>query len=417
MISIGNVIGDSFQIVFRARNRVLWVLGLIVALLAGGISINTNYRTNFGPGFSTNPQQQITAPDVNGIIRDSLIAAGVGLLIGLLFLLLRPSFEAGLIIAADGSARDAPPAFGPAWTAGRARMWPILGLDLLLGVVGVLLVAVVLVPLLVAAGSFLAWALTVQQNPANPPPPPGSAISGIGIGFLLVCCLGLIALPIWIVCWMIVQLAQRAVALDGQGFGAAFGTGWRLLRTNLGNTILVAGTHFLVTLIIGFFVSLVVGVLVGLPFLAAVMGGTVNNPSGLENMFAPLALTIALVGWLVRAVIMAIPTAWAATLWTIFYRAITAPVAPVAARYPGAGPESYGPTPPPPGYGPAPSYPTAPPPTYPGATGGYGPTSQAPLPGGYTVPGQYPGGEAPPNPYAPPARPQTPPEGGDPGSG
>src|SRR5437870_5004979 len=119
-VDYGALLSRSFQITFQARNRVLWVLGLLVTLLTG--VVNTGLGT-FRPSLLSSVS--VSGPGIPAstpfIDVWDLLASWISLLLGLVFLLLRPPFEAGLISAADQSGNEGAPPFATAWAAGRAR--------------------------------------------------------------------------------------------------------------------------------------------------------------------------------------------------------------------------------------------------------------------------------------------------------
>src|ERR1044072_5728415 len=120
-VDAGAILSRAYHVV--ARHRVLWALGFLVALLA-----NTGNGNNFR--FS-NDQIRFFNFDFTPTWPVAALAIVVGLVIGIAVLLLRAVLDAGLIAAGDRSAYEAEPAFRKAWDAGRAHMWPMIGLGLI----------------------------------------------------------------------------------------------------------------------------------------------------------------------------------------------------------------------------------------------------------------------------------------------
>jgi hypothetical protein len=382
-ISIGNVLSRAFQIV--TNNRVFWVLGLLLTLFTGTISFSVN-RNPFT--FASNPAT------LNEAVGSSALFGCLTALLTILFFILRAAVEGGLIAAVDRTERGAPPTFQQAWRDGQAKMWPILGLNLILVALALVVVIIVVIAAFVVLGAAVASIFTtidssLQQPGATPQISPNIGAS-MGLFVVCLCGLGLLLIPLAVVLGITVQLGERAIVLDNQSVGQAWGTGWRLMRANLGNVIVLLLAQFGVGILVA-----IVGAVIAIPVGALLLGMNLSSPGAVATL-------VGIVGgiflWAVAGLIGALPGAWASSCWTLLYRAATVPVGGGgAALYPGPLPQG-----PYPGYGPPPG-PYGPPPN----TGGY--TVGGQYPGGYT-PGQYPAPPQPP-PYTPPPPPMYTPPG------
>jgi hypothetical protein len=425
-IDFGALVSRTFQILLRYK--VLWVLGLIVTLLS--TNVNFSYNANSFNRFSTASEQ-----DVAALAGGTGLLACVAFILYVIFFFVRAGFEAGLIIASDRAAQDRPPTLQEAWALGRTRMWPIIGLNLIIVAIGLVVAIIFVILALVILGSAVAGIFSSIASPTGQPLDPETIFPALG-GFL-VCFCGflLLAIPLFAVLGVVIQLAQRAVVLDNQGVGQAWSTGWQLFRANIGNVLLL----LLIEFGIGILVAIVIGVIsaaVSLPLTALAL----NSGGGAGGTL--LGIVIGVILWVVTGVLGALPIAGNSVLWTLFYRILTVPAGAgpgQAALYPaGPPPGAYGPPPASP-YGVPGGYPQPGPPpggyTQPGQyPGGYSQPGQYPggysqPPGGYTQPGQYPGGYVPPTgasggygapappapgpgqPPAPPANPYGPPAG------
>ena len=401
-VNIGAILSRSFQIV--AQNRVLWAIGLALILFSTNINFNLGGGGLGGFNSSGYGANASTA---------ALGATGLLTCLGFLLLLayaifLRPAFEAASIYAADRANQDNPPTFSEAFTAGRTWMWRILGLNFIVGlVVGLIVLVVVILMAVLFGASFASLFGGLGSGAGQSSSSSSSALAGVAAGgiALLFCLVIIVGIPLGFLISTTLQLGERAIVLENCSVGEAWSRGWSLLRSNLGSAIVLALAQFGLLLVVGL-VGVVIGLVVTLPLVALTING--GAASLVVGFLGGLLL------WVLAGLIGALPAAWNATLWTLFYRAITGP-APQPGGYPG-GPSYPGGYPgqqPTPGQYPGqPQYPggyaPAPPPpaqggyTQPGQyPGGYAPPPPPPAPGGYTQPGQYPGGYAPPPP--PPA--------------
>jgi hypothetical protein len=384
-VDIGSIISRSFNIVFG--NRVLWAIGFVLTLLSGGLNFSNGQGTSFS---RTTPNDA-----------DLGLIGGLGcltVLIAIVFFLIRPAFEAASIYAADRASQGTAPSFSEAFAQGRTRMWRVLGLDLLGALAGfIVILPFLLVGLAVMGASMMALFTSLNSSLSQPGSTPttttpfagGAAMGGF---FLIMCLLILVAIPLGFILNTILQLGERAIVLEDQPVGQAWSRGWQLLRANLGNVIVLTLAQIGIAIVAGLIIG-VLGAIVAIPLALSTFGG--------NGGFNPIGLIGGIALWLLAGLLGALPSAWYAVLWTLFYRAITGtapqPVGAGGPGYPGGYPGQY----PGAGYGQPGQYPGTgydqppaggytQPGQYPGA--GYGP----PPTGGYTQPGQYPGGYAPP---------------------
>ncbi len=383
-IDIGGILSRSFQIV--SQNRVLWALGLAVILfsstinfnLAGGLS-SFNARTGY------NSDAAATAVGTS-----ALGSCVTSILFLIFFLFLRPVFEAASIYAADHANQGSPPSFREAFTAGRTWMWRILGLNLIVFLMIIVVVVIVGIVMALLLGASFASLFAGLGSGASSASSATAASAAVGGFLLLTCLLIILGIPLVFVVNMILQLGERAIVLENCAVGQAWSRGWSLLRANLGSALLLVLVEFGILLVVGLVVGIIIFIAT-LPLLGLALSG------------GGLGLVVGLLGgillWALTGLLAALPAAWNATLWTLFYRAVTGQaLQPVG--YPGGPgyPGGYPGQPPQGGYTQPGQYPGQPPQggyTQPGQyPGGYAPPPQ----GGYTQPGQYPGGYAPPPP-------------------
>src|SRR5215211_7045368 len=191
----------------------------------------------------------------------------MGFLVALAFFFLRAILDAGLIAAGDRCTNDDPPTFAQTWKAGVAGMWPVIALNLLFAAFVILLIlAAILFIGATAAGAAIAGLFS------GPAPEAIRAVSIVGSALFALLVLVLIGVPLAIILGVVTQVAQRAAVLDHQGIGQAWSTGWRVMRTNLGNVLVILLTQFLVNLLVGIITAAILIPLVGGPVLALAGG-------------------------------------------------------------------------------------------------------------------------------------------------
>jgi hypothetical protein len=302
-LDIGTILNRAYETVIK--NRVLWGLGLIAALLAG--TIQTNWRT-----------------DANDTVRWALspgwaamIITGVLVLVVALFLL-RSLIDAALISAGDRSSIGSAPTFREAWTAGWRHIWPVVALNLIFAaLMFVFAIGVAIFVGLAVAGGVLTGLFTGQFGPDLPDI--SRVLAGLGVGLTLLLLLALIAVPLAVAVALTTQLAQRAAVLEGQSVGVAWQTGWRLVRTQTGPLVITLLAQWVVNFLVG-----LVTMLVMVPFLVVPLA-VLFTSGGFTADLPTIAAAILLLGlaWVLSAVVRAVPTAWNSVLWTLFYRAAT----------------------------------------------------------------------------------------------
>ncbi len=321
-LNVGALAERAYQTVIK--QRILWLLGFIAVLLAG--TVNTQFRV-VGPDWRVrliDGELPITA-------EWAALLALTALVVGITFFLLRAVFDAALIAAGDRSLRDEPPTFRAAWQAGQTGMGPVIVLNLIFAGFLVLLGLAVAALLALAGGGAVLTALLTADNQAL------EALrlpALIGWGLLAVAVVFLVAVPVGIALAVTTQLAQRAAVLDHQPIGAAWRTGWRLMRAHPGHIVLLLFTQWLVLLAADLIVGAILAVAVGVP------GGMLATNTGEVSALLVLGVLLLAVGaWLGSGVLLALPTAWSSLLWTAFYREVTAdaphsPPLPFAGRVP-----------------------------------------------------------------------------------
>lgn len=286
----GDILSRAWRIVWQ--NKFMLVLGFLAAL--GGTSTNTfNYRFSSGelpPGFESRigPFMASFLPIIIGL-------ACLALFIVLFLWLLRLTAQAGLISAAPRLDMGEKVTFGEAISSGIGNLGKFVGINLLLYGPFVILGSV-----LVGVGVALGIAILGSSLPGS-----GEGIFGIVAGSLaiIVVCIGLlfcILLPIWLVLSVIYPFAQRGAVLQELGVIDSIGHGWQIVKSNLGDVILLVIIFLVLGVGFGFVVALVtipLGLLIITPALVDVV---------MSDSFAPGNLAILFCGGLLLSLFIAV---------------------------------------------------------------------------------------------------------------
>lgn len=303
-INISNVVSSAYRTV--KGHKVLWVLGLFVAALSG---------TSGSVQWREEGRIRIFDVDITPSPETIAVLVMLGLLLVVGLFLVRAILDAGLIAAGDRSAQGLPPTLGEAWRAGRARVWPVLGLNLIFA--GVMILATVSLALVagLAVGGLIMSGLVTTDVGTNLEVA-WRTVAAIGAGVVGVLALVLILVVLAVAFGLTMQLGQRAAVLDHQNTGEALSTGWRLMRENLGSSIQLLLIQLMVNLVVS-----TVMVVIFSPVIAIVAGAAVGGADLSQMLIWLLPLMAA--AWILAAIIRAVPTAWSSVLWTLFYRAAT----------------------------------------------------------------------------------------------
>ena len=316
-MDFGNLFSRSWNIVWG--NKWMIVIGFLAALGAGASGGNSGSNMNYtfdeatlNPEFAEQAVEMIAAASAAILV---LICLGV--VIGLVLWILRLTAQAGLI---EGAARlDAGEkmGFGDALRAGWSHIWSMVGLNIIL--FGLLFVISLVVGLAIAlsfGASIAAFVAGAESGDL------GALAGGLGAGAgFLACCLVCGLAIFYLIASIVYPFAQRAVVLEHMSVTESIGRGWRVIRDNLSNVILLV----VFFIIIGFVLGLVVAaVTIPLAFLSAgpMMFGLITE----QSISAVQVITLFVGGLFVTILIAAINAIWVAvrsTATTLAYQEFT----------------------------------------------------------------------------------------------
>ena len=300
---------DYSELISRAwritwNNKFLWVLGFLAALgsTGGGGSGGRTTWTN----------DQFNFPE---LARIGALLAGLvclALIIGLALWLLSLVAKGGLISAAARLDDGEKMTLGDAFGAGTRYLGRLIGVTLLL--YGPLIILVIVAAAVVAA-AIGGWVTIADFNNLSDP-----SEFPAGIGLLIFCVLGLLCLlfPVGLLITFIYPFAIRGAVLQDLGVTASISHGWRVLRENLAEIILLAILFLVFNVIFGFAVGILfvpLGLVIFAPLAAMGFDG---------RSFGPLEILL-LVGaglclGILGAALQSILTTWQSTTFTLAYK-------------------------------------------------------------------------------------------------
>jgi hypothetical protein len=291
--NFGEVLSRAWQIIWK--HKVLWIFGVFAGCARGGGG-GTGWGGGSGGGAGSGDQpfpqlEQFFQQIGQWIEANPWIVAIFVLLVILLVILsifLGTIGRIGLIRGTHQAEMRAEGLnFGELFSESMPYFWRVFGLALLIGLIGLLAFA----PLL------LFGALTA------------------GVGFLCVLPLLCILIPLLWALSVVIEQANIAIVLEDLGISDGFRRGWEVVRANVGPIILL-------TLIL-FIGSGIVGFIIAIPLIAAVLPLIF---SAARNTSGPVWITVVCcaVYFPILLVLSGILNAYVQSVWTLTYMRLTA---------------------------------------------------------------------------------------------
>jgi len=292
-MDFGEIIGKAWKITWKFKG--LWILGILAGCSAGGggggggspsTGANFSYEPGEIPWFD---HQFAHSPFIRWLEN---IPPGVWITIAATFVLLAVGLavigwflgaigKSGLFAAFKQADETGSTTLKEAFSAALRSFWKILVIEIAVGIVSVIVIAVLLLPMVIC--------------------------------FPLLCLL----IPVGIVVNAAVMLLEIAVVVDDVSLTESPGHIYRLVRENFGNTVVTA-------LILGA-IERVVGVVLGLPVilvvLPAILGGAINAEQLLGAGLGLSALLL-LVYIPVAIVLGGVLQTFIHGGWTLFYQRV-----------------------------------------------------------------------------------------------
>jgi len=269
----GGLVKRALDIMWKFKY--LWIFGFFLEFGSGT------------GGWFGNLPEKIKCP-MGDFISGALVGAIillvlVGLLIFLVFLIMYLISQGGLIYCVWKTESGEKPTLRDGWNAGVGNFWRILGIS-------VLIIIFILASAVITLGPFI----------------------GLIIGFKVLGLLaGLVLFPVFLlllVTFILIDLyAKRACIIEGKGVLDSLSGGWEMLKSNLGNSLVMGliGIGSTMVYVLGF---VIVGLLLALPFVAL----------GFINMFLGIFLGV-IVGLIYIGLASAMWGTYIDSLWTLAF--------------------------------------------------------------------------------------------------
>jgi hypothetical protein len=299
-MNYGELLSEAFRLIWR--NRFLWFFGFFVG---GGASFNV--PSNFGGGqgapFAPTPGPLRWISENLALFIAVVIALVV--VLALVFIVLAMISHGALAESVAALHRGEPRRFGPAWRAGTANFWRVLGLKALFFLMALGLALLILLPI----GLGVAAVLVATDS------------TGARVLFIaLLVIVGFLALILVFLPFAIVnQFALRELVVGQRRVLDSIGGGFGLFRHNIGRSLLVW------LLQLGVMLGLGIATLVVVIILGAILLGPAIA------LFAADQATVAIVVGIVGGLIFLVPLfvisgalgAFNHTYWTLAYLQLT----------------------------------------------------------------------------------------------
>ena len=300
-MNYGDTLRRSWQLTWN--NKWLWLLGFLAALGGGSsFSSNSNYQVDPSQTTSGGISPELAA----GLTGAVLLLCCIGVIIGILLWLVSLASKGGLITSVAELDRGQPSSFGRAFRQGWRKLLPLVGMTLLLFSVLIILGII----LAIGFAGTIAAAIGAGTSGGS------DALTGIlgTAGFVFLCLLCLL-IPLTLVLNLIYPFAYRGIMLRDMPVMDSIRHGWRVLRENLGEILILGLIFFVINLIIS---ALALGIitLLGISsgmFSTLMTGGELTTAQVVGGIVGVLA------AGLIFAIISAIFTAWRSATFTLAY--------------------------------------------------------------------------------------------------
>lgn len=301
----GAIVGRGWQITWN--NKFLWVLGFLAALakISSNFS-NSNSSLDSGPA---EVEQILAATAV------ALTLMCVFMVIGLILWLVSIVARGGLVTAVARIDAGESVTLGEAFSAGTAKIWSLVGMNLLL-LLPVFILSIIGVAgmFFILAGSGITTAALIEDPTAL------EEVFAAGIGLFVVCICGLVCglalLGIFI--QFINAFAYRGIMLQEQGAVESISRGWQLLKANAADVIVLALIFLGISLMYGIAVGIVLvplTLIAIIPSIALMTEGGAMAAGSLVFLFGSM-LCLGIVG----AGLNSILTTWQSASFTLAYQ-------------------------------------------------------------------------------------------------
>jgi hypothetical protein len=294
-MDFGYVLKRAWEIIWKFK--VLWIFGILASCGQASSSGGSN------SGYRFSSQEINLPPQIERFFAQPAVIAlliGLGIFIVLALIVLaillgtvgRVGLIRGTMKAEQGAERLT---FGELWHDGLAYFWRVFGLNLLMGVIIVVAILVIFIS--------------------------GAILTGLTLGLFVFCLIPIICLlvPVMWAVSVVIEQANVALVVENLGIIEAINRGWRVVRDNIGNMILMS-----LILILG--IGFIGGAIIGLPLLIvsapAFVGIAAGTTEALRNGMLVSGLLF-LVYLPVLLLLSGILRAYTSSAWTLTYLRLT----------------------------------------------------------------------------------------------
>lgn len=300
-MNYGELVSRALRITWE--NRYLWFFGFFVGSGFSPPSFNFQYSSDFG-------DSKAFAADFGtvsslGPVEIGLVAGAVLVLFVALILLALIS-QGGLADSVAAIDRGEARSFGSTWRAGRANIWHVFKVGVLIFLIALAGLILIGVPL---GGITFAVFTSTEDLVAR-------IVTGVTAGLLAIVALIVLGSLVSIVN----QFAVRRIVLEGGGARDAIRFGYRLFRSRVGTSLLV----FLLA------IAIAIGALLAL-FIAAALVGLVLGLPAIGLLIAGLQTAAIVAGGVALLILLPLMLAAAGAVgtfghayWTLAYLRLTA---------------------------------------------------------------------------------------------
>ena len=287
------------------NNKWLWLLGFLAALgSGGGFSSSTG---GDGGSTTTGTMPNIEPGMIAAIIGGAIVLFCIAFIVGILLWLVSLASKGGLITSVAELDRGQPSSFGRAFRQGWRKLLPLVGMTILLFAVVIILVIILAIGFAGTTAAAIGAGASMDSD----------ALAGLlgTAGFVFLCLLCLLV-PLSLVLNLIYAFAYRGIMLRDLGVMDSIRHGWRVVRENLGEILLLGLLFFIINLIISFVALMLMGLLgVSSGMFSLLMSG--GEPTTAQLVGAGVGILAAFV---IFAIISAIVTAWRSATFTLAYQ-------------------------------------------------------------------------------------------------
>ena len=322
-MNYGEILSKAWKTIWK--HKILWLFGLLASCAqnrggggGGGGGSNTNFNFNQDPGsFQTPRGWENFAPNMQDFGYQierffnqpeniaTIIAIIVGLfclflVLGLVFLAIGTMGRIGLVHGTVQSEEGAEKlSFGQIWNASKPFFWRVFFFSILYGIAAGILGLVLIIPVIL--------------------------ITLFTLGCGLLCLIPILIAYGWLINLLMEQTIV-AMVVEDVSMTDGLSRAWNVIRNNIGHMVVIS-----LILYIG---SLVIGLIIALPFVAAIIPLVVGGINGAETALRTGAIaTLAIVCVLLPLAMLAgaILNAYLGVAWTLVYRTLSGktPASPV----------------------------------------------------------------------------------------